>query len=130
MKKLVISESKKDLNALCTSVRKLTMTDEYGECYRLITDAMKKYPHAAAPHNLMGVILEKEGDHMTAMKHFRAAWALDPTYLPARQNLETFGTFFSYGKSAFNESDCTEEKPEEYVTEQEANSIGHMVRKE
>ena len=66
---------------------------------------------------------------MTAMKHFRAAWALDPAYLPARQNLDTFGTFFSHGKSAYDESDCTEEKLEEYVTEYDANGIGHLVRR-
>ena len=27
---------------------------------------------------------------MAAMKHFRAAWALDPSYEPARKNLESF----------------------------------------
>lgn len=129
MKELTISESKKELNTLCTSVRRLALSDEYGECERLIADAMGKYPHAPETHNLMGVILEKEGNHMTAMKHFRAAWALDPTYLPARQNLDTFGTFFSHGKSAFDESDCKEEKLEEYVTEYDANGIGHVVRR-
>ncbi len=39
------------------------------------------------------------------MKHFRAAWALDPTYLPASHNLNTYGTFFSNGSCAFDESD-------------------------
>ena len=27
------------------------------------------------------------------MRHVRAAYALDPSYAPARQNLENFGTF-------------------------------------
>ncbi len=80
MKELAISESKKELNALCTSVRRLALAGEYKECERLISDAMGKYPHAAEPHNLFGVILEKEDDHIAAMKHFRAAWALNPSY--------------------------------------------------
>lgn len=27
------------------------------------------------------------------MKHFRAAWCLDPTYLPARENMSNFSSF-------------------------------------
>ena len=129
MKELSISESKKELNALCTSVRRLVLAGEYRECERLIFDAMGKYPHAAEPHNLIGIVLEKEGDHITAMKHFRAAWALDPAYLPARQNLDSFGIFFSRGNTAFDESDCPEEDQVKCATEYDAQGIGHVVRR-
>ncbi len=121
-------ESKKELNALCAVVRECTRAGEYQKCEALILDAMRKYPHAPEPHNLIGVLLEKEGDHLTAMKHFRAAWALDPTYLPARRNLESFGTFFSHGKYAFDESDCPEEKPGESIIEYDIRGIGHIIR--
>ena len=40
---------------------------------------MAENPHGAVPHNLMGILLEKESNHVLAMKHFRAAYALDPT---------------------------------------------------
>lgn len=129
MKELAISESKKELNALCTSVRRLALAGEYRECERLISEAMSKYPHAAEPHNLFGVILEKEDDHIAAMKHFRAAWALNPSYLPARQNLESFGTFFSQGRTAYDESDCPEEHPVDYAKESDAQSIGYVDRR-
>lgn len=129
MKELAISESKKELNELCTSVRRLTIAEEYRECERLISDAMGKYPHAAEPHNLFGVILEKEGDHLAAMKHFRAAWALDPTYLPARQNLDSFGTFFSLGRTAYDESDCLEEHQVGYAKDSGAQSNGYTDRR-
>ncbi|WP_312503827.1 hypothetical protein [Lacrimispora sp.] len=129
MKELAISESKKELNALCTSVRSLALAGEYRECERLISDAIGKYPHAAEPHNLFGVILEKEGDHIAAMKHFRAAWALDPSYLPARQNLDSFGTFFSRGRTAYDESDCPEEYPVDYTKESGVQSIGYADRR-
>jgi len=39
------------------------------------------------PHNLLGVIAEYKGDIDQAQKHYRAAIALDPTYTPARANL-------------------------------------------
>lgn len=129
MKELEISDNKKELNALCTSVRRLALTGEYRECERLISDAMGKYPHAAEPHNLFGVILEKEGDHIAAMKHFRAAWALAPSYLPARQNLDSYGTFFSRGRTAYDESDCPEEHPVDYTKESDAQSIGYGDRR-
>ncbi len=40
---------------------------------------------------------EMQGNHLMAMKHFRVAWDLEPTYLPARQNLEVFGNTHSNG---------------------------------
>ncbi|MEA5060424.1 MAG: hypothetical protein VB049_10400 [Candidatus Pelethousia sp.] len=129
MKTYEISESKKELHMLCSIVKELVRNGEYYKCEPLISDAMGKYPHAPEPHNLIGVLLEKKGDHNTAMKHFRAAWALDPTYIPARQNLESFGTFFSTGGSAFDESDCPGEKYGEYMTEYDEHGIGHSRRK-
>ena len=52
---------------------------------------MLQNPHSAIPHNLMGILMEKENNHVLAMKHFRAAYALDPTYIPARYNMEQYG---------------------------------------
>ena len=67
---------------------------------------MADYPSAPQPYNLMGIVLEKTGNHPAAMKHFRAAWALDPTYVPANRNLERYGTFHSGIKEAYDECDC------------------------
>jgi len=38
-------------------------------------------------HNLLGIIAEHHMDHCLACKHYRAAYALDPTYKPALNNL-------------------------------------------
>lgn len=100
------AERSTELYRLCESVRNYIHTRNYQKCVSLICEAMGKFPHAPQPHNLMGIVLEQEGDHAEAMKHFRAAWALDPTYLPARQNLDHYGTFFSQGACAFDEDDC------------------------
>ena len=39
------------------------------------------------PHNLYGILLERTGDRLRALKHYRAAADLDPTYAPALNNL-------------------------------------------
>lgn len=123
------TENKKELNKLCSLVRELAGKKEYRKCEPLIFEAMGKHPHAPEPHNLIGILLEKEGDHLTAMRHFRAAWALDPTYVPARQNLDSFGTFYTTGRCAFDESDCPKEKHADYETERDEYGIGHVRRK-
>lgn len=94
-----------ELDLLCATVKELVAERKYDACIASICRAMGRYPHAPQPHNLLGIILEKTGDHPGAMKHFRAAWALDPTYLPASHNLNTYGTFFSSGGCAFDEGD-------------------------
>lgn len=81
------------LQELSENVKKLMKIDKYDEGRSLIGSAMAEYPDAAEPHNLLGVIMEKQGNHVGAMKHFRAAWALDPTFIPARDNMERFGRF-------------------------------------
>lgn len=93
------------LDELCTSIKKLVAQKEYKNCEKMIRKAMRDYPHAPHPHNLLGIVLEETGNHLLAMKHFRAAWALDPTYRPANYNLESFGTFFSLESCAFDEND-------------------------
>lgn len=40
------------------------------------------------PFNLLGVIYELQNKHSEAMKMYRAALALDPTYRPASENLQ------------------------------------------
>lgn len=117
------------LHTLCEDAKNLILAGDYKACEQLVTAAMERYPHAAQPHNLIGILLEKEGNHCDAMKHFRAAWALDPTYLPARKNLEKFGTFFSGGECAYDESDCSEEPQNTYTVKYDTDGVGHVVRR-
>lgn len=118
------------LQELCSAVRKYSAARDYQKCAAMLCKAMGEFPSAPEPHNLFGIVLEKEGDHAGAMKHFRAAYALDPTYTPARQNLALYGTFYSCGKCAFDESDCPEEAPSPYVTQYDERGIAHVVRRE
>lgn len=106
MEQIDKSDSQIELEKLCNTVRTLIEHKEFKKCELLISKAMEKYPHAPQPHNLIGILLEMEGDHLTAMKHFRAAWALDPSYIPARYNMELFLSFSPKGQFAFDETDC------------------------
>jgi hypothetical protein len=53
-----------------------------------IANAMSLNMDAPEPHNLLGILCELTGDDTSARKHYRAAYALDPTYKPACRNLE------------------------------------------
>ena len=117
------------LDTLCSRVRESVNKGDFESCYSWVRQAMADYPDAPQPHNLMGILLEKDGNHSGAMKHFRAAWALDPTYTPAEQNMQTYATFFSTGRCAFDESDFALEDNRSYSVAYDAQGIGHVIRR-
>ena len=116
------------IDSLCDVARQLVAAGKYRECEHVLAQSMSLHPHAPQPHNLLGIVFEKKGDHVQAMKHFRAAWALDPTYLPARTNMEVFGTFYFTGKCAYDESDCIANNGATYETLIEDNGIKRISR--
>ena len=77
-------------NTLEERCRKLILQRKFEQCQKEIGTAMAENPHWAIPHNLMGILMEKESNHILAMKHFRAAYALDPTYVPPRYNIRLY----------------------------------------
>lgn len=115
MKKTIEIQIVNPLDELCASVRRLVAEGDFKGCERLIYKAMEEYPHAPHPHNLLGIVLEKTGEHSLAMRHFRAAWALDPAYRPANHNLENYGTFNSRMGCAFDESDVPVSIPSRFT---------------
>ena len=52
---------------LCGRVREYLSRQEYKKSSEEICYAMYLYPHAAEPHNLMGILMEKKLDHVGAM---------------------------------------------------------------
>lgn len=103
---LFYPNQKKEISLLCQKIRQLCITRDYPACITLITSALAKYPDAPEPHNLLGILYEKTGNHRMAMRHFQVASALDPTYQPAAYNMERFGAFDLRGACAFDPSDC------------------------
>ncbi len=99
-----------ELNQAIVEARHLIEKKEFKDCESLLRKLMSEFPDNAVPHNLMGLLYEKKNDHIGAMKHFRAAWALDPTYRPALMNLDNFGQMFADKTFIFGED--TEEPQE------------------
>lgn len=58
-----------------------------------IAEAMALDMDAPQPHNLLGILYEMAGDFQAARKHYRAGYALDPTYKPCCRNLERITGF-------------------------------------
>ena len=98
-----------DIAKLCRLIRNYVKDKRWDECEVLIPKYMELYPHSAIPHNLMGIMLEKQGKHPQAMCHFRAAAALDASYLPAGYNMKLYSAFEKTRDNkepAYDEADC------------------------
>lgn len=100
---------KKELKELCNKVKIEIKKYEYGKAMSLIRDSMRDFPDSPIPHNLMGILMEKEEKHVKAMKHFRASYALDPTFIPTRINMDLYSSFSRNRECAYTEEDCKEE---------------------
>ena len=109
MKKQVNDEVMTDL---CMKVKKYVEEKDWDSCMELIPRYMERYPNSAVPHNLLGIVLESQGHHPDAMRHFRAAWSLDPTFLPASQNIDAYSLYDSEKdvKPAYTVDDCLPER--------------------
>lgn len=104
----------------------------YSQAEENIKQAMVINPHSPIVHNLYGILEEFLMDDGLACKHYRAAYALDPTYKPAIRNLERITTFYSRcSKSSIDYGDQPEEEAENlYEIIYDKGNIGHLVKKE
>lgn len=91
---------------LIQQVKQMILQNRFEECEAIISTAMFQNPHSAVPHNLMGLLYENRNDHLIAMKHFRAAYALEPDYQPGAWNLHCFSQYGKFNKCAYFISDC------------------------
>lgn len=69
--------------------------------YVFLKQAAGMDPQRPEPLNLIGVMLEMQGDVLGALKMYRAALAIDPTYAPASANL-TRASRFPYSRSGID----------------------------
>lgn len=119
---------------LVSHVRQMVISNDLEQAEREVAVAMGGAPHEAQPHNLMGIILERKHDHVGAMKHFRAAWALNPAFLPARANMERYSSFEAQmPRPAFDESDCPpigDQDKNRCRIEYDQKGVGHVVRRQ
>lgn len=87
--------------------KKCIIEKDFVKAKEYLKKAIVENMDSPEPHNLLGVLAEFEGDTSTALKHYRAALDLDPTYKPANENLER-ATRFKYTKEGLRFDDNTD----------------------
>ncbi len=80
-------------NLTITEAIKLLQKKDIKAAMSVISNAITLNMHAPEPQNLLGILCEIQGDDNTARKHYRAAYALDPSYKAACRNLERLVAF-------------------------------------
>ena len=103
---------------------------DYVTAQEYIKYAMIENCHAPEVQNLLGILAELTGDLRLAGKHFRAAYALDPTNKPASRNLDRITSFnYRFGETNPDFGDKPEEKENSpYIIEYDDNNIGHLMK--
>lgn len=71
----------------------------------LARQALSLEPERAAAYNILAVIRELQGRHDEAMDLLRAGLAVEPTYEPAKRNLERLGSFPQRGAVLFGDEE-------------------------
>ncbi|MCC3866911.1 tetratricopeptide repeat protein [Terrisporobacter mayombei] len=67
--------------------------NDYNSAICKIKEAMIEDLSSGRIHNLLGIYYEKQRDYNRAIKHYRVASDLDPTFIASRKNLERIGSF-------------------------------------
>jgi FixJ family two-component response regulator len=62
-----------------------------------VRKAIAADPAKAEAYNMLGALLEIEGDSVEAQKFYRAALEIDPTFKPARANLDRITSWDKFG---------------------------------
>lgn len=86
----------------CHSLTELTKRHISDQEFALATETARKSiaadPGQPEAYNLLGALLEIRGDGLEAQKFYRAALDIDPTFKPARANLERITSWNKFGR--------------------------------
>lgn len=84
--------------------KKCILEKNYTKAKDFLKKAIVENLESPEPQNLLGILSEYEGDLKKAGIHYRSALELDPTYKPARDNLERV-TSFKYSREGVKYED-------------------------
>jgi DNA-binding response OmpR family regulator len=90
--------------------RKRVNERQFDAAIACVRKALAADPGRPEAFNLLGALLEIQGDAGAAQKHYRAALALDPTYPPALENLYRSTRARPTARIALGEQEKEEEK--------------------
>lgn len=100
------------------------------QSYEYIHIAIAQDDSSPKPHNLLGIIAELNGNLNLAGKHYRAAYALDPTFKAACRNLDRITKFYyRLDIKNIDFGDTSESERESlYIIKYDSNNIGHLIK--
>ena len=98
---------KSDYETCIELAKKMINEKKFEQAEDYLEAALASDPSTGEPFNLLGVILEMRGETTEALKKYRAALALDPSYKPAEQNIER-ATQFDYSPEGIKLDEETE----------------------
>jgi len=84
----ILAEDAKDYDMHIELAKRCIGDRKFGAAEEHVRQAIANDSTKPEALNLLGVLLEVRGDWLEAIKQYRAALALDPTYKPADKNLE------------------------------------------
>ena len=108
-------------------IKKLIDNGNLSEAFTEVCEFMSREPDSPVPHNILGIIYDIQGEKTRAMNHFRAACALDGTYLPSRCNLYLAAGISGKGVMKFYPEECSEEQKDNYIIRYE-KGVGYIEK--
>lgn len=126
MKKNVLNKPR--LESLFVSAAEMLRKREMKKAYELIIEAMSLAPSAPEPHNLLGIMFDINENEDGARRHFRAAIALEPSYVPAAKNLEQLCRVFRLvEKTAYDYGEMNQNSDDKIYAKDTASKKGNEV---
>lgn len=90
-----------DFNTLIQRTKHHISTKQFPLAQETVRKAISTDPDQPEPYNLLGAMFEMKGDYLEAQKFYRAALVIDPTFKPARENLDRTISWHKYGTIDF-----------------------------
>jgi two-component system, OmpR family, alkaline phosphatase synthesis response regulator PhoP len=91
-------ESAVDYRSLIELTKRHISDQSFGDARETVRKAIGADPAQPEAYNLLGVLFEIKNDWLEAQKFYRAALEIDPTFKPARENLERTTSWSKFGK--------------------------------
>lgn len=93
-------QEEKDYDTLILRAKAAINERNFDLAETLLKQAVNLVEENAEPYNLLGVLAEMRGKSSRAMKMYRAALDIDPSYKPAQDNIERASDFSSKPEDA------------------------------
>jgi len=97
--------------ATCVELAKRCVGDRhFAAAVEHVRKAISLDPSRPEAFNLLGALMEVQHNILKAQKYYRAALDLDPTYKPAKDNLERSTKWYRGGNVVLEQADTDDEK--------------------